>query len=142
MILVDTNVLIYAIGSTESVAELAAGVLAYAGDRDLRITPRVLEEFAHVHARRTRDRVQAREYCEELAAHLGPLEYASEEDIAVALETWAAQPNLDFADALLAAQALRHECPLVSADKAFGEVAGLQWIDLAAPDLLERIQAT
>jgi len=142
MILVDTNLLIYAVGADERIASLAGDVLAQADACKLRITPRVLEEFAHLHGRRASDRTSVREYCEKWSAMLGPLEFPSEEDLAMALEMWATQPRLDFADALLAAQAIRLGCPLVSADRAFAAVDGLQWIDLADPDLSERLRAT
>jgi predicted nucleic acid-binding protein len=141
VILVDANVLVYAVSNSANHAALAADFLSWAAGRGLCATPRTLEEFAHVNARLSRDREQARRYCVDFATTLGPLEHASEEDLAAALDLWATSSRLDFADAILAAQAKRLDATLISADKAFGEVPDLKWIDLADPELLERVQA-
>ncbi len=140
MILLDTNVLVYAVGRPHQLAEVAADVVAMSDAGGMRITPRVLEEFAYVYARRDRGRDLARELCWEWSAILGPIEHATEEDLAMALDLWADNARLQFADALLAAQAVRLDATLVSADKAFAEVEKLRFVDLADPELQERLQ--
>ncbi|MDP1793800.1 MAG: type II toxin-antitoxin system VapC family toxin [Acidimicrobiales bacterium] len=140
MILVDTNVLLYATGRPHQLA-LAASDALETGTGRMRITPRVLEEFAHAHARSGRTRADAYARCLEWCDVLGPLHHATEEDLSSALELWAERERLQFADALLAAQAISLDSFLLSADKAFAEVPGLRFLDLADPDLLDQLPA-
>ena len=140
MILLDSNVLVYAVGRGHPLAPVAEDLLASGDAGRFRITARVLEEFAHVHARSGRARTDSRELAAEFSASLGPVEIATEEDFAQAFDLWVAHSGLDFADALLAAMAKRNDSQLVSADRAFSDVAGLRFVDLADPDLLDAIR--
>lgn len=139
MILLDSNVLIYATGSAHPMRDAAVALLGCAHEGHMRVTPRVLEEFAHVYARRGRPRPGAVELVGEWSAALGPVEHASEEDLAVGFDLWASHDRLDLADAVLSAIALRHGAQLVSADAAFADVVGLRFVHLADPGLLGRI---
>lgn len=141
MILVDANVLVYALGGEHRLQAVARDTLELAPTVPLRVTPRALEEFAHAFARRGRSRSSAVELVGEWSASLGPVEHASEEDIAEAFALWAQHPGLQTADALLAATAMRHDAQLLSADRAFADVTGLRYVDLADPDLAERLGA-
>lgn len=140
MILLDTNVLVYA-ATDAPLSPVASDLVARAGVLPLATTARIVEEFAHVYARRSRTRDDAHERVAEITEMLGPLLFTADETLAAALDLWAGHPSLDLTDALLAATAIDLGAALVSADKAFGDVAGLQFVDLAAPDLSERLGA-
>ncbi len=141
MIFLDSNVLVYAVGRDHHLQASAVDLVGVADGHPLRVTPRVLEEFVHVYARGGRTRTHAVELAGEWAASFGPVEHPSEEDVAMAFDLWAAHGALQVADALLAATAIRLEAQLISADRGYADVPGLDWIDLADPDLLERINA-
>jgi predicted nucleic acid-binding protein len=139
VILLDSNVLVYAVGRSHPLARVAEDLLAFADTGRFRVTARVLEESAHVNARIGRRRVDARELAGEWAATLGPVEYAAEEDVADGFELWVAHDQLDLADGILAAQAKRLDAHLVSADRAFADVPQLHFVHLADPDLAEKL---
>lgn len=135
MILLDTNVLVYAVGGDHPNREPAVDLVSFAYTGRLRVSARVIEEFAFVHARRGRPRTTTRELAGEWAASLGPVEFIAEEDIADGFDLWVEHADLDIADGILAAQARRLGANLVSADSAFAAVADLRFVDLADPDL-------
>ncbi|MBA2608248.1 MAG: type II toxin-antitoxin system VapC family toxin [Actinobacteria bacterium] len=141
MILLDTNVLIYAIGAEHPMKAVAADLLELANDRPLRVTRLTVEEFVHVWARSGRTRQQAVSIASEYFVLFGPVEENADEDTMDGFELWQAHPQLDLSDAFLAAVAIRTEALLVSADRAYAGVDGLRWIDLADPDLLEAVNA-
>jgi predicted nucleic acid-binding protein len=140
VILLDSNVLMYAVGGDHPFKPLAAALVSLADTGRFRVTPRVLEEFGFVYARRGRTRAEAVEFVGEWASSFAPVEYASEEDLAAGFDLWANHSTIDVADGILAAQARRLDAQLVSADRGFAEVEELDWIDLADPDLLERLE--
>ena len=135
MILLDTNVLSYAVGEDHPLRERCRRILAHGRSdaTELATTVEVLQEFAHVRSRRrSRDRTisMARLFAGSLA-----IVTASEDDVDHGLELFVKHQRLDAFDAVLAAVALRHDAPLVSADRAFAGVPGLRHIDPATPDL-------
>jgi predicted nucleic acid-binding protein len=139
VIVLDTNVLVYAASQSTGLGPVASDLLSHAGSAPLRTTARVIEEFAHVFARRGRPRTLAVERARDFAEVLGPLTDAGEDEFARAFELWLEHPRLDIADALLAALALGRDATLVSADRAYEEVTGLRFVHLADPDIHERL---
>ncbi len=131
MILLDTTVLVYAVGEPHPLQEAARGVLGAARDGRLRAhtTPEVIQEFAHVRARR-RSRADAADIAEAYAALLAPLQAVTSQHLAAGLDLWREHDGVGSFDAVLAAVALAVDATLVSADRAFGSIPGLRWHDL------------
>lgn len=138
MILLDTSVLVYAVGPEHPLWVPCRELMALASDGVVRVTStvEVVQEFVHVRARR-RGRVEAAALGAELAAGLGPLVRPDEGDLAIGLDLFAADHHLGAFDAVLAAAAARRDWALASADRAFASVAGLQALDPASPGFLD-----
>lgn len=132
MILLDTTVLVYAVGADHPLQAPARGVIAAARDGLLRAntTPEVIQEFAHVRARR-RDREDAAELAGAYAALLSPLQVVTPSHLSAGLTLWRRHERLGAFDSILAALALAMDVGLVSADRAFADVPGLRWHDLS-----------
>ena len=133
MMLLDTTVLVYAVGGDHPLAAPARDIIEKVRDGHERAhtTPEVIQEFAHVRARR-RSREDACALSTAYAAVLAPLQVVTGQHLAAGLQLWAKHPQLASFDAVLAAVAISLDAELVSADRAFGEVADLRWRDLAA----------
>ena len=136
MIVLDTTVLSYAVGGEHPLREPCCRLLAAHGDGRVEATTtvEVVQEFVHVRARR-RSRADAvalgRHY---LAAFA--LLATWPEDLDLGLTLFERHPTLGAFDAVLAAIALnRHAEALVSADRAFGGVPNLPWVDPATAAL-------
>lgn len=123
MIVLDTTVLVYAVGTDhplrdpchELIGAIAAGRLAAT------TTVEVLQEFAHVRARR-RDRDDAARVTRDYLDLLAPLLVVGEDDLQDGLRLYARSDRLGAFDAVLAAAASRADADaLVSADAAFAE---------------------
>jgi predicted nucleic acid-binding protein len=132
MIMLDTTVLVYAVGSDHSLAQPARDLIGAVRDGALRAhtTPEVIQEFAHVRARRT-SRADAAQIAEAYATAFAPLQVVTTSHLSLGLELWRNAPDLGAFDAVLAATAITMDAQLISADRAFGNVKGLRWIDLA-----------
>jgi len=142
MIVVDTTILVYAIGSDHPLAKPCRDLvrLISIGEVHATTTPEVIQELTHVRARR-RDREDAIRVARDFAALLSPLLAVTAEDLDAGLDLFARTPLGAF-DAVLAAAALRSGCELfVSADRAFAAVDGLLVGDPAAADFLARVRA-
>lgn len=126
MIILDTTVLVYATGSDHPLRGPSRAVVAALADGTLRATTtaEVLQEFAHVRARRT-DHDRASRLTTEFLALLSPLITVTESDLELGLDLWRVTPTLGAFDAVLAASARSHRATLLSADKAFAAVPGL-----------------
>ena len=136
MIVLDTTVLVYAVGDDHALRDPARSLLAAAADGSLRATttPEAIQEFAHVRARR-RDRVDAAALAEGYADLLSPLLEVGEADLREGLRLFERSDTLGAFDAVFAAVALRAgAATLVSADRAFAGVRGLRFGDLAGLD--------
>ena len=133
MILIDTTVLVYAVGVEHPLREPARAVIAAIGDGSLEATttPQVIQEFAHVRARR-RDRSDAVDLAARYASLLAPLAVTTARSLDVGLRLWPTCPGLGAFDAVLAATALELDVELVSADRGFAAVPALRWSDLSA----------
>lgn len=123
MIVLDTTVLVYAVGTDHPLREPCRDLIsAVAGGQILATTTvGVLQEFAHVRGRRRgRDdaALRARDYLDVLA----PLLVVGEDDLRDGLRLYGRGERLGAFDAVLAAAALRSNATaLVSADAAFAD---------------------
>jgi predicted nucleic acid-binding protein len=132
VIVLDTTVLVYAVGDDHALRDPARALLAAAADGSLRATttPEAIQEFAHVRARR--DRRDAAALAGSYADLLSPLLEVGEADLREGLLLFERSADLGAFDAVLAAMALRAGATaLVSADRAFAAVRGLRCVDLA-----------
>lgn len=135
MIVVDTNILAYALGGDHPLRDVCRQLVDAVGDGavDATTTVEVIQELVHVRSRRT-GRPDAIEQGRQAQRLLGPLLQPSEEDLTSGLELFA-KHKLGCFDAVLAATALREDAALVSADGAFADVDGLRYLDPASPSL-------
>lgn len=130
MIVLDTTVLIYAVGDEHAFREPCRRLVAAAesGALEATTTVEVIQEFAHVRARR-RDRTDAAELARAYAELLSPLLVVEERDLIEGLRLFERYPRLGSFDAVLAATAYHAgAAALVSADAAYGSVARLNHI--------------
>ncbi len=140
MIVLDTTVLVYAVGADHPLRRPAQSLLRSVGDGTVRATTtvEVLQEFAHVRARR-RGRQDAAALTRDLATALAPLTVVTPDDLDAGLGLFRDHEGLGAFDAVLLAATLRHGARLVSADRAIVAAAGARGLDLAASDLQTRV---
>lgn len=137
MIILDTTVLAYAVGSAHPLREPSRHVVRAVGDGrvEARTTVEVIQEFTHVSSRR-RPRQDAVELARRYATLLAPLLPPTATDLDDGLDLFQRQPLLGAFDAVLAALAIaRGAVALVSADAGFADVPGLRHVDLASREL-------
>lgn len=128
MILVDTTVLIYAVGVEHPLREPCRQLVeaVRAGRVEATTTTEVIQELVHVRARR-RARDDAARLGRAFATLLAPLVRPGPEDLVGGLALFEIHEDLGAFDAVLAATAIgRGSEYLVSADRAFGVVPGLR----------------
>ncbi len=136
MIILDTSVLVYSVGEDHRLREPCRALLsAISTGLDATTTPEVVQEFLHVRSRR-RSRSDATTLAEHFVMLLTPLIVIDERALAEGIETFQANDRLGAFDAVLASVARRAGASLASADRAFGAVSGLNWLDPAHPDFL------
>jgi predicted nucleic acid-binding protein len=143
MIVVDTTILVYAVGGDHPLKQACLELLRLISTGDVRATttPEVIQELAHVRARR-RDRDDAARVARAFAGLFAPLLMVTPEDLAAGLDLFT-RTRLGAFDAVLAAAALRSGCRmLASADRAFAAVDQLPIGDPATADFLDRVRAT
>lgn len=135
MIVLDTTVLIYAVGSDHPLREPCRQLVARIGEGALSATTTIeaIQDFAHVRARR-RGRDDAARLAAHYAALLAPLLVVDADDLQAGLDLWRSTEQIGAFDAVLAAAVLRrpHLTALVSADRGFSRVSGLRVTDPAA----------
>lgn len=133
MILLDTTVLVYAVGDAHPLREPAIALMTALRDGAIRAhtTPEVIQEFAHIRARR-RGRDDAVRLAKAYAELLGPLHVVGAQHLSAGMELWAGTDAVGAFDAVLAAVAISMDARLISADRGFAKVDGLAWHDLAA----------
>lgn len=126
MILLDTTVLCYAVGTEHELREPCRSLLRAIRIGDVRATTtiEVVQEFVHVRSRR-RSRDNAVELARAYVHLLSPLIRTDEDTLDGALRLYVATAALGPFDALLAAAALKHSDSLVSADRGFAAVPDL-----------------
>ena len=141
MIVVDTTVLVYAVGTDHPLREPCRALVSAVAEGQVEATTtlEVIQEFVHVRARR-RGRAEAAARGREWARLLGPLLAPGEAELALGLELFERHEDLSAFDAILAATAkLWGADALVSADRAFASVPAITHIDPGGPDLARLI---
>lgn len=143
MIVLDTTVLVYAVGDEHPLKEPSRGIVEAIAEGRLEATTtvEVIQEFVHVRARR-RDRGDAAERGRELLRLLGPLMAPGDTELAVALGLFEEHDALGMFEAVLAAATMLSGADaLVSADRAFAAVPGLTHLDPAGPQVQRLVNA-
>ena len=133
MIVLDTTVLVYAVGGEHTLRDPARAIVEAVEDGTLRATTTVeaIQEFVHVRARR-RERSDAAALGRAYATLLSPLLQPGEDDLEKGLRLFERDERLGPFDAVLAATAIAGKADaLVSADAAFDGLRGVRWVDLA-----------
>jgi predicted nucleic acid-binding protein len=131
VLILDTNVFVYALGGEHPLRKPCRELLDRVGSRSLvaTTTAAVLQEFAHVVARR-RPRAAAVEAASDLAHALGPTLPMTSAHVGPALRIFRAYPALSSFDAFLVAAALDADADaLVSADRHLRAVTELHVLD-------------
>jgi predicted nucleic acid-binding protein len=137
MLLLDTNVFVYASGGAHPLREPARDLLRAADEGRVSVTTTagVVQEFLDVYAAR-RTREEAADRAHEISAMCDPMPAVLSSAVSIAVELFRQHRQMNACDCLLAATALRENVDgLVSADRAFAAVADLRWIDLAHLDI-------
>jgi predicted nucleic acid-binding protein len=133
VIVLDTTILVYAVGDDHALRESARAIVDAVGSGTVHATTtaEAIQEFVHVRARR-RDRRDAVAVGRAYADLLSPLLPVDEDALRDGLELYQRHEALGCFDAVLAAAARSggHEA-LVSADSAFGTIENLPFVDLA-----------
>lgn len=134
-VLVDTNVILYAIGGPHAYAEPCRRIVVLAGEGRVGMEAPVdlVQEVLHHRARRLGDRRQAA--VEAMAvANLCRLHAVEPQDASDAAELFASSTRLSARDAVFAAVAVRHGLEtILSADGDFDGLSGLRRLDPADP---------
>ena len=123
MIVLDTTVLVYAVGGDHPLREPCRDLIAAiaAGRLPATTTVEVLQEFTHVRARR-RGREDGARLARDYFDVLAPLMVLGDDDLLDGLLLYARSDRLGAFDAVLAAAAGRaNATAIVSADAALGE---------------------
>lgn len=138
MIVVDTNVLVYAVGAEHPLREPSRRIIDAAGSAAVQATTtaQVIHEFLHVYARR-RSREEATAAAKRQLALFEPLLTPADADVSAAIDLYARHAQLDSGDALLAAIVLGNPevDALVTADQGFAAVPGLALLDPRGPEI-------
>lgn len=100
----------------------------------------MIQEFAQVRARR-RGREDAAELAGSYVTLLAPLQVVDHDDLVAGLELFASSFTLGAFDSILCAVTRRrpHLTAIASADRAFGDVAGLSYLDPADPGFAAKL---
>lgn len=136
MFILDTTVLVCAVGRDHALAEPARRLMVAIASGRLAATTtiEVIQEFAHVRARR-RSRSDAAALAREYTTLLSPLIVTTTDDLERGLGLWADHQALGaFDSVLLAACARIGGQALITADRALTNIAGIPALDLADID--------
>ena len=135
MIVVDTPVLVYALGGEHALRAPSARLVeaVAAGKAEATTTVEVIQEFTHIHARR-RARADVASHARDFAELFSPLLLVDRDQLERGLALFERHPELGAFDAVLAAAALAANArAFVSADKDFVVVARLPFVELGSP---------
>lgn len=141
MIVVDTTVLVYAVGDDHHLRDPCRRlVLAVREGRlDATTSVEVVQEFVHVRARR-RTRSDAVDLGRSYADLFGPLLQATPDDLERGLRLFLRREQLGAFDSVLVAVAMDRDAEaIVSADAGFDGIRGLPYVDPAGPNLADVI---
>ena len=136
MIVLDTTILVYAVGAAHLLREPCRDIIrgVAAGNVQATTTPEVIQEFAHVRARR-RSRADAARLASEFAWLLSPLVTVDRDDLLAGLQLLETTDSLGAFDAVLAATAMAREArALVSADLDFATLEGITHVVPGTPE--------
>jgi predicted nucleic acid-binding protein len=136
VIIVDTTILVYAVGDAHPLRDPCRRVLRAQADGRIAAatTVEVVQEFTHVRAQR-RSRADAAALARHYLEALTIIE-TSRQDLELGLDMFVRHRAVGAFDAVLAAVAIgRRADGLISADRAFRSVSGLRWVDPASPGL-------
>ena len=137
MIVLDTTVLVYAVGVEHPLREPARAVVEAVGSGRLRAstTVEVIQELVHVRARRS-GRGDAAALGRSYAELFSPLLEVGERDLEAGLRLFERHHELGASDSVLAAAVLERGAEaLVSTDRAFASVKRLPFLSLDSPEL-------
>jgi predicted nucleic acid-binding protein len=140
-VLVDTNVILYAIGGPHAYAEPCRSILALAGEGrfELEAPVDLVQEILHHRTRRLGDRRQATADAR-AAASLCRLHPVEPEDAGRVAELFEGSSRLSARDAVFAAVALRYDLDtILSADGDFDGLADLRRLDPADPETVRQL---
>jgi hypothetical protein len=135
LIVLDTSMLVYAVGVEHPLKEPSSRLVSAiaAGTVHATTTVEVIQEFAHIRARRL-TRKDAAAVARNFAHLLSPLLPVNEKTLDQGLTLFARHSQLDAFDAVLAAAALAHDAhALVSADAGFAAIPRLTHVAPATP---------
>jgi uncharacterized protein len=133
--LFDTGVFIYALGGEHLYREPCRAILREmrGGQLPGEASVELIHEFTYVRGRNRVTRRDAVESARDIA-DMCRLHVVQRSDIERALDLWCEHERLDMRDAIFAAQALNHDIDaILSPDRGFDEVTGLERIDPANP---------
>jgi uncharacterized protein len=142
LILLDTTILVYAIGSEHPAREPSRRLVEAIANSSVAATTtvEVIQEFVHVSSRR-RSRTTAIEHARKYVTGLAPLLAAGQRELEHGLRLYERHERLGAFDAVLAATALAHDVDaLVSVDHSFAAVPRLRHIAPGTPEF-ERLLA-
>ena len=137
MIVVDTTVLVYAVGADHRYAEPSGRLLDAVADGAVSATTtyEVIQEFVHVRARR-RGRADAAALARNFSRLLSPLLAPDDDQLERGLRLFERHEQLGAFDAILAAAALSTGAEtLVSADRGFAVVRGLRHVEPSVDEI-------
>ncbi len=142
MIILDTTILVYAVGTDHPLRAPCRELIELVRDGAVRATTtiEVIQEFTHVRSRR-RSREEAALLAREYGRGLAPLVLLEPDDLFDGLELFEVTDELGPFDAVLAATARRRGSGLASADRSFGRVTGLRHLDPGSPGFLDHARA-
>lgn len=143
MILLDTTVLVYAVGDEHPLRAACRAIVGAIGAGELAATTtvEVIQEFVHVRSRR-RGRADAAMLGASFVDLLSPLLSPSDRELRHGLELFTGNERLGAFDAVLAASTIGadHVVSIVSADRAFATVRGLRYLDPADDRAVEQLR--
>lgn len=143
MIVLDSNVLLYALGRDHPLRQPCRRLVEAIGNHliDATTTVEVIQEFVHVRARRY-GRGDASQQGSNYVSLLSPLISLEDRDLRAGLRLFERAVELDAFGAVLAATAVARDArALVSADAGFASVPRLRHIDPGSPALDELLGA-
>jgi uncharacterized protein len=130
MIVLDTTVLVYAVGADHPLREPCQQLIRAVADGTVLATTtvEVIQEFTHVRARR-RDRKDAAALARDYIELLSPLLIVEETDLREGLRLYEEKSGFGAFDAILAAAAHAAGADaLVSADSGFADITAIQHV--------------
>jgi len=139
--LYDTAVFVYAVGQDHPYRDPCRRIVAAARDGTVagEASVELVHELVHVLVRRGGDRAKALRLAG-AAAELARLHEFSPSDLPLVMTLLGEHAALDARDAVFAATALNRGISLIlSPDRAYDQIPGLERLDPAAPDVLQRL---